>query len=120
MEEFDNIKIIKDGKLKNQEFPVAFEDGTEKMAEVLLVFSLGEKEEESEKVDEEELTSDDETKYIIYTFNEKDDDGFVILYASLLQEENGSIILDDIENEDIWLKVKDVMRNVIREGREEA
>lgn len=109
MEKKENIEAVETDLDKVM---IQSEDGTEKEAEVLLVFSFDEGEVEE---------SDAETEYIIYTFDETDDAGYVILYASILRREtDDTVTLLDIEDKEIWSKVKEVMRELIKAGKEEA
>ena len=43
----------------------------------------------------------------------------VTVYASSFVEEDGNIYLDDIESDDEWEKVKEVMRQTIKVGGDE-
>ena len=58
-------------------------------------------------------------KYLVYTYNEKDKNEMVTVYASSFVEEEGNIYLDDIESDDEWEKVKEVMRQTIKVGGDE-
>lgn len=77
-------------------------DGSVKEAQILLLFKLEETGPE----------------YIIYTFNENDANNMVKIYTSVFKEgENGSS-LEDIQSDEEWIKIKDVMRKVISENKE--
>ena len=69
------------------------ENGTEKQAEIVLKFRIGSK------------------HFIIYTFNETDENGMIILYSSLITEDKK---LEKISSED-WTSVKQVMNKVVKE-----
>lgn len=78
-------------------------DGEEIEAEVLIFFEI----EETGK------------KYLVYTYNEKDKNDMITVYASSFNEEDGEIYLDNIESDSEWEKVKDVMRHTIKLGGDE-
>ena len=78
-------------------------EGEEVEAEVLIFFQV----EETGK------------KYLVYTYNEKDKNDMVTVYASSFIEEDDKIYLDDIESDSEWDKVKDVMRQTIKLGGDE-
>ncbi len=73
-------------------------DGVEKEVEVLLVFKL----------------EDTNKDYIIFTEGETDGD-LQIVNASVLIETDAGFTLDKIETDEEWAKVKDVMRQVIKD-----
>lgn len=78
-------------------------EGEEIEAEVLIYFGF----------------SDIGKKYLVYTHNEKDKNEMVTVYASEYIEENGQIFLENIKTDEEWDRVKDVMRNVIKNGGDE-
>ena len=85
-------------------------DGMEKEAEVLLYFKL----EENGK------------EYLIYTFNEAvvdengvmSDDLVVVHTSEVLKKEDDVTTLGAVDDEDEWGKIKDVMRDIIKETEE--
>lgn len=97
---------IENNELENMEreiISLITADGDEVEAEVLIFFEI----EETGK------------KYLVYTYNEKDKNEMVTVYASSFVEEDGNIYLDDIESDDEWEKVKEVMRQTIKVGGDE-
>lgn len=76
------------------------EKGIEKEAEVVLCFEK------------------DNKNFIIYTFNETDDNGMIILYSSMVRSENGENIFEKI-NADDWTMVKEVMNKIVKEWKEQ-
>ena len=66
-------------------------------AEVLLCFEL----------------EDTGKKYILYTFNEVDEQEMETVHASIITENNNGYELDSIPAEE-WKEVKDIMRDIIR------
>lgn len=77
-------------------------DGVTREAEVLLLFRL----------------VDDGPEYIVYTFNEKDENDLVKVYSSVYKEDEEGFTLEDIETDEEWAQIKDVMRQVISENKE--
>ena len=75
-------------------------DGLEKEAEVVLSFRAGESEENSKK-------------YVIYTLNETDDKGMIILYTSVLNETDDKVTLGSIETDEEWVMIKDIMKKIV-------
>ncbi len=75
------------------------QNGVEREAEVVLCFEK------------------DGKNFIIYTFNETDENGMIILYSSMIRVENGENIFDKITPED-WTMVKNVMNSIVKEGNE--
>lgn len=78
---------------------VTDQNGVEKEAEVILCFEK------------------DNKNFIIYTFNETDEKGMIILYSSMIRVENGENVFDKITPED-WTMVKSVMNSIVKEGKE--
>lgn len=78
---------------------VTDQNGVEREAEVILCFEK------------------DNKNFIIYTFNETDENGMVILYSSMVKVENGVNVFEKITPED-WTMVKNVMNSIVKEGKE--
>jgi len=74
-------------------------EGKETRAEIVLCFTI-----EGKKV-------------VIYTFNEKDENGMVILYASVVINENDQVRFEKIPAED-WADVKVIMNKIVKEWSE--
>jgi len=88
---------------KKELLTIIDENGDRKEAEVLLYFKL----EENGK------------EYVIYTFNEPAGNDLVTVYTSVVKrEENSEPVLTSIESDEEWAKIKDVMRQVIKENKE--
>lgn len=78
-------------------------DNIEKEAEILLYFKL----------------NHDGKDYMIYTFNEKDDNGLVILNTSeVVKEEDGKYSLKKVSDDESWNYIKEVMRRIINSSRD--
>ena len=83
--------------MENEMIKVTDENGIEKEAEVVLCFEHNGK------------------NFIIYTFNETDEQGMIILYSSMIRQENGENVFEKISSDD-WAMVKDVMNKIVKEG----
>lgn len=75
-------------------------EGEEIEAEVLLHFSL-------------KTTN---KKYLIYTHNETTKNDMVTVYAAACKEVGNDVQLENIETNDEWDLIKEVMRSVIKNG----
>ena len=74
------------------------EDGNEQEYEILMLFRL-------EKT---------KNNYIIYTDNSKDEDGNLMVLASIYNEDNG-VRLDPIETEEEWDEVEKLLNKMSKE-----
>lgn len=54
--------------------------------------------------------------YIVYTFNQKDDNGNVKDYVSRLRAENGKYYFDSIDDSNEWEKVKKTIEDLGKGG----
>ena len=68
-------------------------DGEEVQAEVLIFFEL----------------ESNQKEYLIYTYNEKDKNNMVTVYASAFVEDNGKFCLRPIETDEEWAMLSDVL-----------
>ena len=55
---------------------------------------------------------DTKREYVVYTKNEKDENGNVTVYVSYVDRTNGTPQLLGVENEEEWNRVKDVLRKL--------
>jgi uncharacterized protein YrzB (UPF0473 family) len=78
-------------------------DGKEREAEVLSVFEL------------EKFHKD----YILYTFNEKNENDMVKIYASTLIEKEDMYSFEAISTPEEWAAIKDLMRQMAQAGKTE-
>ena len=60
---------------------------------------------------------EDGQEYIVYTFNEQEDD-LVTVYTSKYVKNEENIYLEEVTDEAEWEKIKDVMRKAITENGE--
>ena len=88
--------------MKKEIIKITDKDGVEREAEVILCF-------ESEKTGK---------KYIIYTFNEIDESGSIALYSATVDETAEEPSFNNIDNEEEWTMVKDVMKKIIVDWKE--
>jgi len=78
-------------------------DGDEVEAEVLLFFEL----------------NSNQKEYLIYTYNEKDKNNMITVYASAFVENDGKCYLEAIESDSEWEQIKEIMRQTIKSGGDE-
>ncbi len=57
-------------------------------------------------------------RFVIYTFNEEDENGMIILHASLLDDSKEDATFEKISPED-WSVVKDIMNDIVKEWKEQ-
>lgn len=87
--------------VEKEKFVVVDESGTKKDAERLSLFKL----------------KDVEKTYIVYTFNEVDENEMIKLYVAILNDKDGVYSLENITDNEEWTKVKDAMRKIAKEGQ---
>ena len=56
------------------------------------------------------------SKYVVYTLNELIDNRLVKLYIAGLAEENGVNVAKNIETDEEWAKIKEIMKQIIAGG----
>ncbi len=54
--------------------------------------------------------------YVIYSYDETDPNGLAKLHVSQLKEEDGKYNFIDVETDDEWTRIKNVMREIITGG----
>ena len=72
------------------------EDGSTEEVEVILAFEF----------------KDNKKEYVIYTKNEKDENGNVTVYVSNIDRSSGEPKLVGIDDEEEWNRIKDVLREL--------
>ena len=72
------------------------ENGTKEEVELLLSFKF----------------NDNNKEYVIYTKNEKDENGNVTVYVSNVDRSEGEPRLLGVESDDEWERIKDVLREL--------
>ena len=88
--------------VQREKFVIVDETGTKKDAERLSLFKL----------------KDSEKTYIVYTFNETDENDMIKLYVAILNDKDGVYSLENITDNDEWTKVKESMRKIAKEGQQ--
>jgi uncharacterized protein YrzB (UPF0473 family) len=78
-------------------------DGTEREAEVLSIFKI------------EKFNKD----YILYTFNEKNENDMIKIYASTLIVKEDMYSFEAISTPEEWAAIKDIMRQMAQSGETE-
>lgn len=73
--------------------------GEKREAEVVLCFQAGE----------------DQKDYVVYTFNEEDEKGMIILYAATVSKVNDEVELNKVSSEE-WNMIKKTMQEIAKEG----
>lgn len=74
-------------------------DGSVEEVEVLIAFEF----------------NDTKKQYVIYTKNETDENGNVTIYAASVNHVEDETILGNIETDEEWSRIKDVLRELSRE-----
>lgn len=87
---------------QKEKFVIVDESGTKKDAERLSLFKL----------------KDNDKTYIVYTFNEVDENEMIKLYVAILNDKDGVYSLENITDNDEWTKVKDAMRKIAKDGQQ--
>lgn len=87
---------------QKEKFVIVDESGTNKDAERLSLFKL----------------KDMDKTYIVYTFNEVDENDMIKLYVAILNDKDGVYSLENITDNDEWIKVKDAMRKIAKDGQQ--
>lgn len=85
---------------KREPFVIVDETGSKRNAELISLFGL----------------DGNEKKYIIYTFNEVDENEMIKLYVSIFNEKDGVYSLENIVDDTEWTKIKEVMRQMAKDG----
>lgn len=85
--------------MENEKMLILDKDGIEKEADVLAVFNS------------EEFKKD----YIIYTFNEKQNEMIKILASTLIENED-SYSFEDIASDEEWNMIKKTIKELAKEG----
>ena len=88
--------------VQKEKFVIVDESGEKKDAERLSLFKL----------------KDTDKTYIVYTFNETDENDMIKLYVAILNEKDGVYSLENITDSDEWTSVKDAMRKIAKDGQQ--
>lgn len=88
--------------VQKEKFVIVDESGIKKDAERLSLFKL----------------KDNDKTYIVYTFNEVDENDMIKLYVAILNDKDGVYSLENITDTDEWTLVKDAMRKIAKDGQQ--
>lgn len=91
MDEIDNKKIMS----------IVSEDGSVEKVEVVIAFEF----------------KDTKKEYVVYTKNERDENGNITVYVSNVNRESGRPKLLGVESDEEWDRIKDVLRELSKEGQ---
>ena len=87
---------------KKEIMSIVQEDGSIDEVEVLVSFEF----------------TDTKKAYVVYTKNEVDDRGNIIVYASSLIDGPNGKRLGGVETDEEWTRIKEVLRKLAKEGQE--
>lgn len=59
--------------------------------------------------------NDTKKRYVVYTKNEKDENGNITVYVSNVDRSSGDVELLGVESEDEWNRIKDVLRELSKD-----
>lgn len=89
---------------------------TNQREKFVLIDDTGEKK-DAERLSLFKLKDNDKT-YIVYTFNEVDENDMIKLYVAILLDKDGVYSLENITDQDEWTNVKDAMRKIAKDGQQ--
>ena len=72
------------------------EDGTKEEVELLVCFEF----------------NDNKKEYVVYTKNEKDENGNITIYVSSIDRSGDTPKMGAIESDEEWARIKDVLREL--------
>lgn len=82
--------------MSKKQMSIVLEDGTIDEAELLFAFEF----------------NDTKKEYVVYTKNEKDENGNITIYVSSVIRDGDHVKLGSIETDDDWSRIKDVLREL--------
>lgn len=87
--------------MENEKKVIQVEDknGVMRDAEVILYFDMNGK------------------TFIVYTLNETDENGMILLYSSMVKKENDTVHFEKVQPDD-WANIKQLMGKIVKEGKE--
>lgn len=80
---------------------IVSENGTVEEVEVVIAFEF----------------KDTNKEYVVYTKNEKDENGNITVYVSRVERESGKPKLCGVESESEWSRIKDVLRELSKDEK---
>lgn len=88
-----------ENQVEKRMMSIVSDDGSTEEVEVILAFEF----------------KDNKKEYVIYTKNEKDENGNVTVYVSNVDRESGEPRLMGVEDEAEWARIKDVLRELSKD-----
>mgnify|MGYP003313395687 CR=1 FL=1 len=82
--------------MSKKQMSIVLEDGTIDQAELLFAFEF----------------NDTKKEYVVYTKNEKDENGNITIYVSSVTRDGDNVKLGSVETDDDWSRIKDVLREL--------
>ena len=90
--------MIEGKEIERKVITIALDDNTTEEVEVVLAFAF----------------KDTDKEYVVYTKNEKDENGNITVYVSNVDRSSGEARLLGVESEDEWNRIKDVLRELAK------
>ena len=87
---------MENGEVEKKMMSIVSDDGSVEEVEVILAFEF----------------KDTKKEYVVYTKNEKDENGNVTVYVSYIDRSSDNPKLLGVDDEEEWNKVKDVLREL--------
>lgn len=84
---------------KRKIMSIVSEDGSAEEVEVIITFEF----------------KDTRKEYVVYTKNERDENGNITVYVSNVNRESGRPKLLGVESDEEWNRIKDVLRELSKE-----
>lgn len=101
----NNLNENVEEKVERDKMTITNEDGTTEEVEIIVAFEF----------------TDLGKEYVVYTKNEVDANDNVTIYISTVEGvENGEAILGGIETDEEWTRIKEVLRELAKEGTKET
>ena len=85
-----------DNNIEKKFLSIVKEDGTTEEVELLICFEF----------------NDNKKEYVVYTRNEKDENGNTTVYVSSIDRSNEIPKMGAIESDEEWSRIKDVLREL--------
>lgn len=86
-------------QMEKKAMSIVSEDGSVEEVEVIVAFEF----------------KDNKKEYVVYTKNEKDENGNITVYVSNVNRETGEPRLLGVDDENEWNRIKDVLRELAKD-----
>lgn len=86
-------------QMEKKAMSIVSEDGSVEEVEVIVAFEF----------------KDNKKEYVVYTKNEKDENGNITVYVSNVNRETGKPRLLGVDDENEWNRIKDVLRELAKD-----